>query len=260
MKIDKITICLHCGCSQEVVDRQMKLLSGLQDYVEVKWNNRIDRHPKIYDSYSELINHSIITSPTEWVILINDRTLPKLEEAKKMIGLLESGFSCVYLYNVGFMGFSKELIREIGWWDERFTNGGCEDFDWTWRIRQADLALYESSESTYEHHWKSPLNVPGCHISWPYFQQKYDWDSYTVRKLIPEENYDKYKDALGRRRLDIKSTWKKWDESILNVEYCGPNKGQAPSQRLGHKPGFPGIEQDSPTVPPCQIRKIENSF
>ena len=125
--IDELTICLHCGCSEDVVKNQMEALSPLAQKYKVKWNNRIDRHPDVYESYSELINHSIATCDTEWMILINDRTKPTASEAEKMIELLSSGFACVFLYNVGFMGFSKELIRKIGWWDQRFLHGGWED-------------------------------------------------------------------------------------------------------------------------------------
>jgi GT2 family glycosyltransferase len=83
----------------------------------------------------------------EFTILINDRCSPKPEEVKKMLHLLENGFSCVLLYNVGFMGFSKELIRTIGWWDERFIQG-WEDRDWVWRIKLntcKTLAYFNSS-------------------------------------------------------------------------------------------------------------------
>lgn len=135
-KIKDITICLHCGCSKEVVDYQITQLNSLSMKYKLHWNNRIDRHPEMYESYSELINHSIATSNTEWVILINDRTHPTVDEVEKMIYLLENGYSCVFLYSVGFMGFSKELIRQIGWWDQRFTYGGWEDRDWVFRLKK----------------------------------------------------------------------------------------------------------------------------
>ena len=45
-KIKEVTICLHCGCSQEIVDNQIKILSPLSEYYKIYWNNRIDRHPE----------------------------------------------------------------------------------------------------------------------------------------------------------------------------------------------------------------------
>lgn len=233
MSINEFTICLHCGCSQDVVEKQVQALKPLEQEYKVIWNNRIDRYPYMYPSYSQLINHSIVTSPTEWVILINDRTSPTVEETKKMLKLLTEGFACVFMYNVGFMGFAKELIRKIGWWDERYTYGGWEDRDWVWRLAEADLALYESQESTYDTTWKSPLNVPGAHKSTPFWLSK--WDGYshtTIYKNFPDEEYQHWDLFLGPERSDISQTWKKWKDSILNIQYDKPESGPSGSSLI----------------------------
>jgi hypothetical protein len=232
MKITEVTICLHCGCSQEVVNDQMRALKPLEVDYKVHWNNRIDRYPKLYPSYSQLINHSIATSPTEWFILINDRTYPTVEEVKKMISLLEDGFACVFLYNAGFMGFSKELIRRAGWWDERFELGGWEDRDWVWRMKINNLAIYESLEGTYDMSWKSPLNGPiGDAESKPHWDYKYNTLYYDViYKNIPEENYPHWNLFLGDSKQEIRNSWKTWNDSILNIMYNQEDRpGSGPS-------------------------------
>tara|TARA_A100001391_G_scaffold123951_1_gene84487 strand:- start:5842 stop:6579 length:738 start_codon:yes stop_codon:yes gene_type:complete len=218
-KIKKFTICLHCGCSRDVVNAQMDALSQLDLKYKVTWNNRIDRHPDIYESYSELINHSVSTTDDEWIILINDRTHPTVDEVEKMLNLLENGYACVLLYNVGFMGFSKQLIRHIGWWDQRFTNGGWEDRDWVWRIKKANLALYESQESTYDMSWKSPLNIPGAVLSGQFWGRKYDTSSHVVYKKLREENYPEWDKTLGDQKKDIQESWMTWDNSQLDIMY-----------------------------------------
>lgn len=219
-KIKKFTICLHCGCSKNVVNNQIEALSSLGLKYKIKWNNRIDRHPDMYESYSELINHSIATSEDEWVILINDRTYPNVDEVEKMLYLLQSGYACVLLYNVGFMGFSKELIRKIGWWDQRFTYGGWEDRDWVWRIKKANLALYESQEGTYDMSWKSPLNVPGAVLSGQFWNKKYDTSNPdVVYQNLDEETYMHWDEMLGDSREDISSSWMTWDHSKLDIMY-----------------------------------------
>lgn len=239
MKIKEITICLHCGCSKEVVNLQIDALKHLRIKYKLYWNNRIDRHPEIYESYSELINHSVVTSPTEWVILINDRTHPTIDEVEKMINLLENGYACVLLYNVGFMGFSKELIRKIGWWDQRFTYGGWEDRDWVWRLFMNDLAIYESQEATYDMSWKSPLNVPGAVLSGQFWGKKYDTsNSDVVYQLLPDEEYPKWQKTLGDSREDISGSWKSWDKSMLNIMYdprIRPGSGQSGSSILKNR-------------------------
>lgn len=229
-RIKKFTICLHCGCSQDIVDAQMDALSPLSLKYNITWNNRIDRNPGMYESYSELINHSVATTDDEWIILINDRTYPTVDEVEKMLYLLENGYACVLLYAVGFMGFSKELIRKIGWWDQRFTYGGWEDRDWVYRIKKANYALYESIESTYDYSWKSPLNVPGAVLSSQFWEEKYATSSEVVHQKLDEEIYPEWDKTLGEGREDISSSWMSWNYSQLNIMYdpkyrpgCGPS-------------------------------------
>jgi GT2 family glycosyltransferase len=57
-----------------------------------------------------------------------------------MLEHLENGFAWTTLWGVAFMAFSKELVRKIGWWDERFVNGGWEDRDWVWRLKEAEFS------------------------------------------------------------------------------------------------------------------------
>lgn len=218
-KIKEFTICLHCGCSEDVVNNQMNLLKPLEEKYDVYWNNRIERHPEIYESYSKLINHSVATSPTEWIILINDRALPTTEEVEKMINLLENGFACVLLYNVGFMGFSKELIRKIGWWDERFSWAGWEDRDWIWRIYMNNFAIYESQESTYDRSWKSPLynSTIDATLHW---NNKYDQSQDDIiYKNISEETYSHWDKFIGESISEISDSWNTWEQSKLDIMY-----------------------------------------
>jgi hypothetical protein len=219
-KIKEITICLHCGCSRDLVNWQMQLLSPLSENYNIHWNNRIDRHPGSYDSYSELINDCIVTSPTEYIIFINDRTTPSVEEVLHILELLESGYAAATKYSVGFMGFSKELIRKIGWWDERYYGGGYEDDDFVLRLRLHNLAYYESLEGTYDMSWKSPLQPEdgkACIKSEPHFKLKWKSTEDTIERVIMEEEYEKYKGKLGDNREDISSNWKDWSDSKIGV-------------------------------------------
>lgn len=234
LKIDEFTICLHCGCDQNVVDRQISALKPLENNYKVHWNNRIDRYPKMYPTYSQLINHSIVTSPTEWMIFINDRCSPTVSEVEKMINLLENGFACVLLYNVGFMGFSKQLIRKIGWWDERFIQG-WEDRDWVWRINLADLALYESQESKYDYTWRSPLNHPPGRCVEDHWNAKYQKFEKVIYKKIPEQTYQHWDLFIGDNKSEISASWKTWKDSELGIMFDRPNSGPSASSMIKNK-------------------------
>lgn len=241
MKIEEITISLHCGCSKEVVEKQVHDLKPLESMMKVHWNNRIDRYPKAYPSYSQLMNHAIATCPTEWMIFVNDRTTCTMKDTLKIIHLLETGFACALIYSVGYMGFSKELVRSIGWWDERYLLGGWEDRDWIFRLAQADLAIYESQEGGYDYSWKSPLQVigHGCKQSEPHWNSKWEgkFDDAIV-KMIPEERYEHWNLFLGQERPDIRATWKKWGESKLGIDFDKLNSGPSSSSYLGNRKIF----------------------
>lgn len=228
MKIDEITICLHCGCDQNIVKNQIKSHDIIKDKIKIHWNNRIDRYPKAYPSFSQLMNHSIASSNTEWMIFVNDRTICTSDHTLKIINLLQSGFSCVCLYSVGYMGFSKELIRQIGWWDERYLLGGWEDRDWVFRLKHADLSLYESCEAEYSYSWKSPLQVIGhnCEFSEKHWNKKWEQKyNDAIIKMLPEEKYEHFDLFLGESKENIKKSWKTWNESILGLFFNKPNGG-----------------------------------
>jgi hypothetical protein len=238
-KIKEITISLHCGSSSDIVFEQMQMLEELKNDYDIFWNNRIDRHPEMYSSYSEMINHAVATSKTEWIIMINDRVKPTPAEVRKMINLLESGHAFVMLYNVAFMGFSKELIRNIGWWDERFLLGGWEDRDWVWRLKQKNLCIYESLESTHDYSWKSHLNKLGGISSGVFWSLKWDTSSnYVVFKTLDELTYEKWDIYLVKARPDIRNKWKKWRDSELDLYYNqvdNPNSGPSGSSILNNR-------------------------
>ena len=229
VSINDFTVCLHCGFSEDIVRDQMSVINTLRDKYNIHSNNRIDRHPYTYPSFSKMMNENIVTSKTEWIITVNDRVRLVPEEITRLINLLEEGYSCVFMWNAGFMGFSKELIRKIGWWDERFLEGGYEDRDWVMRLKENNLSLYESVESTYDFSFRSPLNgPPGVHKSLPHWLKKYDlrFPDKIIKKL-GEEEYPDYEKTLGERSPNIRDNWKTWDESKLHLHYGGKESGSS---------------------------------
>jgi hypothetical protein len=219
----EITICLHCGSSWDVVNRQKEALKPLEEKYKIHWNLRIERNPGSYDSYSELVNDAISSSPTEIMVFLNDRVMPKVQDVEHMLWLLDNGYAAASKWSVAYIAYSKELIREIGWWDERYIGGGFEDDDFVLKLRLHNLAYYESEEGEYDQSWKSPLRPDGgdkCAKSEPWFRQKWRYSTEEVRRVLPDENYEKYAGSLGERNPEIKDGWKDWNHSKIGIMFA----------------------------------------
>jgi hypothetical protein len=238
VNIEEITICLHCGSRLDIVEDQMQRLKPLESHFNLTWNNRINRFPFTYTSFSLLINHSIVTSPSEFIIFINDRSFPEVHHILKIVELLRSGFAWVTLYGAGLMGFSKQLINKIGWWDERYILGGWEDRDWVFRLKEANLAIYEANESEYDNTWKSVLNgKPGVNESIKHWIAKWDTtNNLNIYRLLPEENYPHWNLFNWKINKEIQNSWLKWDDSILGKGEKGPFSGDFSSEIIANRP------------------------
>ena len=101
-------------------------------------------------SFSRLVNSCAAACPTEIVLMMSDKVLPKAEHVKTAINLLEKGYGFVGLYRFAFFAFKKELFRQIGPMDERFVGGGYEDDDFYIRLKEANIAMYVTEEIPYE--------------------------------------------------------------------------------------------------------------
>ena len=227
MDSSDITICLYAGEGREhIVAAHTERLKPLENIFNVQWNNRIDRHPGTYDSYSQLVNESIATSPTERILLVSDRVIPTPEEGKRAIEILNQGYAMAGMWGVAYAAVTKELFRKVGWWDERFLGGGYEDDDYTLRMKLANVACYESIESNYDFSWRPPRKDghAACAASEPHFNKKWHQMQDYIARVVPEEDYPHYDKMVGPSRPDISSNWLPWKESKYGVEYDNVHK------------------------------------
>jgi hypothetical protein len=113
------------------------------------------------------------------VLISNDKARPTPKDAHKLVDLLNSGYDFVGLYRMGFFGFKKNLIDKVGYFDEKFCDGGYEDNDFYIRLKANKCAVYISEEIEYK---------VGIESLWPqkiskeHFFDKYRFDH--KRKLI----------------------------------------------------------------------------
>ncbi len=161
-----------------------------------------------YPGFSKLINDCIVQCPTEIVIVACDKTRPELKHVKKTIRMLKEGYGFVGLYCFGFFGFKKELIRRIGFMDERYLNGGYEDGDMIRRLREADISYTETKEVKFEQvgsafHGRKNRNGEQIH------KAKWEENKQHLKRLMPEETYSY---DIGPLRG---CEFHKWSESSL---------------------------------------------
>jgi hypothetical protein len=115
-------------------------------------------NPEAPNSYSEMVNSSILNADTEYCIFLSDKARPQSSKNfYKIMQLLRMGYGLVGLYALGFFGIRKETIRRIGFFDERFVGGGQEDMDFLFRLNEANIAYYYDLEIPF-------INMPS---SWP---------------------------------------------------------------------------------------------
>jgi len=137
-----------------------------------------------YNCYSKIINDIIVSCKTEIVIIINHKLRPSVFDIYKMLHLIHKGYGLVSMRNFYFFGFKKDLIRKIGFFDERF-NAGNEDSDFVRRVINNNIAWYDSIET--------PLII--MKTSWGDQSQSRDffltkWKDGKMERLIEDEKYN----------------------------------------------------------------------
>lgn len=167
-------------------------------------------------SFSELINKCIVEAESEIVIICNDKARASKQHVLDMLDLIIKGYGIVGFYRFGFFGFKKELIRRIGFFDERFVGGGYEDWDMIRRIKEANIAYFEKDIIPYidmPSTWAYYTNIRFC-PSAQHLKNKWGDDyikeKVKIKRLLKEElyNYD-----IGP---SVNTDFLLWKESVLH--------------------------------------------
>lgn len=157
-----------------------------------------DINSRIYDgtnypSFSKLINDCITSSKYETIIINNDKARPTPEAVEKILAMLKDGWGLVALYRFGFFGFKKDLIRKIGFFDERYVGGGYEDCDFVRRLKEADIGYYESEEIDYIYlptSWNyETTNIARNHFLYKWKETCTSNSEIVITRQLAEEDY-----------------------------------------------------------------------
>lgn len=166
--------------------------------------------------FSHIVNTLITICPTEYMIFLSDKARPTEGQIQKMRELALTGkYGLVALHRFGAFCIDKDLIRKIGFFDERYVRGGFEDDDFVIRMREADVALYESEEIPLV---KLPSSFD---YGPPYIHFKEKW-AFQPTKIIRMQNEDMppqtYLEKIRRPENRPFSNFGKWSDSCFLVD------------------------------------------
>ena len=147
-------------------------------------------HGAGYPSFSKVVNDCILSSDKETIILCSYKVRPKPADIDRLLDLIEQGFGLACLYRFAFFGFRKNLIRKVGFMDERFVGGGYEDCDMLRRLMMHDIAYYEAESVPYIQK-KSTWSYAR---SERFFKEKWTHDEAgkIVFQNLPDERHPEY--------------------------------------------------------------------
>jgi len=144
-----------------------------------------------YQTFSKLVNDAVRSSLTETVIIMSDKVLPTQEHIKKVLDLLDKGYGFVSLSRFAFFGFRKELFRQVGFFDERYIGGGWEDYDFSIRLVENNIASYITEELEYVDGpsiWDRQRAHKHWICKWTFWQYSDNRPTKIVRNM-PEPDY-----------------------------------------------------------------------
>ncbi|KGK85747.1 glycosyltransferase [Desulfosporosinus sp. HMP52] len=141
-----------------------------------------------YPSFSKLVNDCITSSKYEIIIVCNEKARPTPQAVEKILVMLNEGWGIVALFRFGFFGFKKDLIRRIGFFDERFIGGGYEDVDFARRLKEANIGYYESEEIEYIY-LPTSWNYEKTNLSRNQYFRKWKEEANQITRQLAEEDY-----------------------------------------------------------------------
>lgn len=198
-----------------VASRRPNLVAELQVLVPEAEHVFFDEHNS--RCFSHIVNTLIARCPTEYMIFLSDKCRPlpgQLEKIKEL--MLTGDYGMVSLHRFGAFCLDKDLVRQIGVFDERYVRGGFEDDDYAIRIREGDVAIYISEEIPL-------LQLPSSfNYEVPYIHFKEKW-AFQPRKIIRmQEEQELLPEYLpiysSRPEGRPPSKFKRWSDSKFLVQ------------------------------------------
>lgn len=209
IKIEKASVCFMAQ-DLEIGRRQLESIDQSQLSFEMSPYLSAERNAVLYSSFSQMINEAIDETDYEFMIFINPKTIATAQDLNFIIERLSSGYCFASIFGFGFMGFSKQLIREIGMLDERFTAGEYEDNDFLLRMRLLGKAVWWGQDwNKYEYYQSKCPPARGSSLS--FFWKKWRWTGNSAKNMRFEEK--KISSRHCYSYPEISDSWTGWERS-----------------------------------------------
>lgn len=140
-----------------------------------------------YPSFSKVVNDIIVKCDADIVVICSYKIRPTPHDIVKMLTLINDGYGFVALFRFACFGFKKELIRRIGFMDERFIGGGYEDDDFYMRLAESNISMYVTEEVDYKYihsTWDTTKTQNIYNTKW-----SRNTETNTIYRNLPELEY-----------------------------------------------------------------------
>ncbi len=178
-----LDISFEIFCPSHIAEKQNKVIDHFKNigFECVKFDGTG------YNSWAKLQNDCIAECKADVFIYVSHKNLLQKHELIKMISMIKSGFGIVGLYDITTYAAPMNLFRKIGFYDERYFQGGWEEIDLFYRCCQNNIAIYLSREA-YHSGEKSTWVYQG----FKHYKKKWiePQENLILHKLLEEEEYD----------------------------------------------------------------------
>lgn len=151
------------------------------------------------NSFAKLFNKCISLSKNDIVIFCSHRVRLSNKDIETILERLNKGFIITSLYRFACIALHKTLIKRIGFLDEIYPIGGCEDIDYIIRSKLANIGYYEDESES--------VNYQVSESSW--IHQNYDNNDIFNKKWngkhIDHTNVNEFNAFYNKYELNIKN-------------------------------------------------------
>jgi hypothetical protein len=122
------------------------MVNDVIEHLTPPFNIRVNNNTP---SFSKMVNDCINDCSADIMIFCSKKVRPTMNDINRIVELINEGYGYVGLYRFACFGIHKKLINTIGYFDEHFIWGGCEDDDFRIRMNYANIGFYEDHSVKY---------------------------------------------------------------------------------------------------------------